>query len=331
MVELIQLTYNEIEKMVRKKRILVITLILAVLIPIFVYAQLQQTQELSERLGTSNWKTALQQEIVDQQNRLNSSGIPEEWKSFLKVQIDQQQYYLDNNINPTYPGAPTFIRELIEQSIGWLLLPLLIMVITIDIVSGERSEGTIKLLLTRPVKRWKILLSKYIAVNLLISFLIILYGLMAYLISGIVFSFKGWSVPILTGFQVQNGTLMTNNVQLIPQWEYILMAFGLAWFACMIIGTLSFMVSVLVRTTPAAMGIMLAALITGSVLSGLATSWSGAKYFFSVNLDLTDYLSGQLPLIDGLNMEFSLIILSVWGFFGILVAFIVFVKQDMLA
>lgn len=330
MVELIQLTYNEIEKVYRKKRILIIMLIISILIPIFVYAQLQQTKEVSKRFGTSDWKIALQQDIIDKQNRLNSSGIPEEWKNFLKVEIEQQQYYLENNINPTYPGAPTFIRVLMEQSIGWLLLPLLIMVLTIDIVSGERSDGTIKLLLTRPVKRWKVLLSKYISVNLLISFLIIMYGLIAYVISGVVFSFKGWSVPTFTGFTIQNGTLLTDNVQLIPQWEYILMVFGLAWFSCIIIGTLAFMVSVLVRTTPAAMGIMLASLITGSVLSGLATSWSGAKYFFSVNLDLTDYLSGQLPMIEGLNMGFSLITLSIWGIIGLIAAFTVFVKQDML-
>ncbi|MFZ3590585.1 ABC transporter permease [Bacillus sp. DJP31] len=331
MGELVSLTFNEMEKMVRKKRIQLITIILAVLIPIFVYAQLQQTQEVIERLGTDDWRVALQQRIMDGQNRLNSTGIPEEWKSWLKVQVDQQQYYLDQNINPTFPGAPTFIRELIEQSVGWLLLPLLVMVITIDIVSGERSDGTIKLLLTRPVKRWKVLLSKYISINLLISFLLIWYGLIAYLVSGFVFSFKGWSVPVLTGFQIQNGTLTTTNVQLIPQWEYILMSFGLAWFVCIVIGTLSFMVSVLVRTTPAAMGIMLAALITGSVLGGLATSWSGAKYFFSVNLGLTDYLSGQLPMIEGLTMQFSLLNLSIWGIIGLVIAFIVFIKQDMLA
>jgi len=330
LAELIRLVFNEIEKMVRKKRILVIFLILSVLIPIFVYAQLQQTQETVKRLGTDDWKVALQQKIVDQQNRLNSSGIPEEWKSWLKVQIDQEQYYLDNNINPTTPGAPTFIRELIEQSIGWLLLPLLVMVITIDIVSGERSDGTIKLLLTRPVKRWKVLLSKCISIYLLISFLIVLYGLMAFLVSGFVFSFKGWTVPVLTGFMIKNNNLITDSVQLIPQWKYVIMAFGLAWFVCIIIGTLSFMVSVLVRTTPAAMGIMLAALITGSVLSGLATSWSGAKYFFSVNLGLTDYLQGQLPSIEGLNMQFSLINLSVWGIAALIIAFITFIKQDML-
>jgi len=74
---------------------------------------------------------------------------------------------------------------------------------------------------------------------------------------------------------------------------------------------------------------MLAALITGSVLSGLATSWSGAKYFFSVNLGLTDYLAGQLPSIEGLNMHFSLMNLSIWGISALLISFIVFIKQDM--
>jgi ABC-2 type transport system permease protein len=331
MRELFKLVFNEIEKMIRKKRIRVIFLILLVLIPIFVYAQLQDTEELIKRLGTDNWRTALQHKIVDQQNRVNSSGIPNEWRNWLKVSIDQEQYYLDHNINPTAPGAPTFIRKLIEQSIEWLLLPLLVMVISIDIVSGERSDGTIKLLLTRPIKRWKVLLGKYIAICLLISFSIVLFGVLAYVISGFAFSYKGWGLPVLTGFVIKNGHLLTDSVQLIPQSQYILMAFGLTWFVCIIIGTLTFMVSVLVRTTPAAMGIMLASLITGSVLSGLATSWKGAKYFFSVNMDLTDYLAGQLPMINGLNMQFSLINLSIWGIVALIIAFFVFTRQDMLA
>ncbi|WP_440602816.1 ABC transporter permease [Bacillus sp. GB_SG_008] len=328
MREFANLVYNEAEKIYRKKRILVVMLILAILIPIFVYAQYREVQTTIKRLGTSDWKVSLQQQIVDSQNRLNSSRLPEEWKDWLKVRIEQQQYYLDHNINPIAPGAPTFVRLFIEQGIT-LFIPLLVMIVAIDIVSGERSDGTMKMLLTRPIRRWKILLSKYVTMVLFISLILLLVGVISYVISGIVFGYSGWSLPVLTGFVTEKDTLNTNFVHLIPQWQYIIMAYGLAWFVAVVVGTISFMVSVLIRNTPAGMGVMLAALIAGGILNNFATSWEGAKYIFSVNLSLTDYLSGQLPALQGLSMSFSLLNLTIWAVVSLIIAFAVFTKQDM--
>ncbi|MFB9757402.1 ABC transporter permease [Ectobacillus funiculus] len=328
MREFLQLAYNESEKIYRKKRVFVIILILLVLIPIFVYAQYREVQTTMKRLGTSDWRVSLQQQIVDTQNRLNNSRLPEEWREWLKVRIEQQQYYLDHDINPNAPGAPTFTRAFIEQGIT-LFVPLLVMIVAIDIVSGERSDGTIKMLLTRPVRRWKVLLSKYVTMLLFVSLILLLVGIIAYLLSGIVFGYSGWMLPVLTGFVIENESLNTNFVHLVPQWMYVMMAYGLAWFVAVVIGTISFMISVLIRNTPAGMGVMLAGLIAGNILSNFATSWEGAKYIFSVNLSLTDYLSGQLPALKGLSMSFSLLNLTAWAAVSLFVSFFVFTKQDM--
>ena len=147
-------------------------------------------------------------------------------------------------------------RSFIEQGIT-LFIPLLVMIVAIDIVSGERSDGTMKMLLTRPIRRWKIL-SKYVTMLFFISLILFLVGLFAYILSGLVFGYSGWNLPVLTGFVIDKETLNTNFVHLIPQWQYILMAYGLAWFVAIVVGTISFMVSVLIRNTPAGMGVMLA-------------------------------------------------------------------------
>ncbi len=110
------------------------------------YAQYREIETTQKRLGTTDWKVSLQQQIVDSQNRLNNSRLPEEWRDWLKVRVEQQQYYLDHDINPMAPGAPTFVRAFIEQGIT-LFIPLLVMIVAIDIVSGERSDGTMKMLL----------------------------------------------------------------------------------------------------------------------------------------------------------------------------------------
>lgn len=309
---------------------LVIFLILLVLIPVFTYAQYRTYKTTTEQMGTSDWRALLQQQIVDTQNRLASNRVPEEWKEFMRLRIQVQQYYLDHDINPSAPGAPTFVRKFIEESIS-LFLPLLVVVVASDIVSSEYGQGTIKLLLSRPVRRWKILLSKYVALLLVISLILLLTAILAYLISGTVFGYGGWGMPVLTGFQMKGEHVITDFVHLVPQWKYILMALGLAWFTCTAVATLSFMVSVLVRSTAASMGIMLAALIAGSLLVQLAPSWTSLKYLAFTNLKLTDYLSGAPILIEGMSLPFSLSVLSLWSAAGLIIAFTVFVRRDVLA
>lgn len=324
---MINLVQNEILKLIGKKRLVVVTLIIGVLISMFTYAQYQEAERMKERLGETDWRTALQQRIIDSQNRLSSSRISDEWKKQLEIRIAQQQYYLDHDINPSEPGAPTFLRGFVENSIQ-LFLPLMVMVVAADLVSSENSMGTVKLLLTRPVKRWKILLSKYIALILSVSFIIFIFGLLSYLISGAVFGFGGWTAPILTGFTVEAGELNTSEVNLIPQWQYILMEMGLAWYVALVVGTLSFMLSVLIRGTAAGMGVMLAFLISGTILTNMVSSWEAAKYLFMVNLELINYLKGDAPPIEGMTLGFSLMVLTVWAAAALFVSFTTFIRRD---
>jgi ABC-2 type transport system permease protein len=316
--------------MVRKRRFLVIILILAVLIPIFTYAQYVTVSTTVKQIGTSDWHAILQQQIIDQENRLTSSRVPDEWKKWTRLMIDQEKYYLQHNINPVAPGAPTFVREFVEEAVS-LFLPLIVVILAADLVSSEYASGTIKLLLTRPVARWRILLSKYLALVLSISLVMLITAILSYVISGIIFGYRGWDLPVLTGFVQQGNQLITNQVHLIPQWKYIILAYGLAWFASISVGTLAFMVSVLVRNTATSMGVMLAAVISGSLLTQLAPSWESLRYFVFINLRLTDYLAGNPVMISGMSLPFSLAVLSIWSVVGIIIAFVTFSRRDVLS
>ncbi|CAM3727765.1 ABC transporter permease subunit [Mesobacillus zeae] len=324
---MINLIRNEMLKIIRRRKLLVVALIISVLVGLFTYAQYKEAERTRERIGSQDWRTTVQQQIVDTQNRLGSSGISDEWKTQLKLRIQQQQYYLDHDINPLEPGAPTFMRTFAEHSIT-LLIPLMVMVIAADLVSSERSSGTVKLLLTRPIKRWKVLMSKYLALLLSISAVIGIFGLVSYLVSGLVFGYQGWDAPVVTGFTALGSELDTAGAQLLPQWQYILMEYSLVWFVAIIVGTIAFMLSVLVKSTPAAMGIMLAALISGLILSNMVSSWESARYFFMINMDLTAYLAGNPPPIEGMTLGFSLSILAVWGIAALVVSFLVFTRED---
>ena len=116
----------------------------------------------------------------------------------------------------------------------------------------------------------------------------------------------------------------------MPQWKYILMQCGLIYAASLTVAVLAFMVSVLVRSTAASIVIMMAALIAGSILTNMAAAWESAKYLFMVNLQLTDYLAGNLPPIEGMSLPFSLGVLAVWSAIALIISFTVFTKRDIL-
>ncbi|MDR6549568.1 ABC transporter permease [Paenibacillus qinlingensis] len=329
MTGLYALVKNEMIKMIKKKRFYVILLILLALIPMFTYAQMRVAQHTQKQFGTSDWKADQRQKVIDWEKRLSSARTPDEWKQQLRVQIQIANYYLEQDVNPSSPNAVTFTREFVKNAVG-LFIPLIIMVISADIVSSEHSTGTIKLLLTRPVRRWKILLSKLITVVFFTSLTVLSTGLICYLISGIVFGYNGWTMPIFTGIQLTGADVDFSRVRAVDQWFFLLMEFGLVWFTAIVVAIMSLMLSVLIRSTAAGMGVMLAVLISGTILSNMVSSWETAKYLFMVNLDLTKYLTGGIPPIQGMDLGFSLSVLSVWTVLALIVSFTVFSRKDIL-
>jgi len=197
-------------------------------------------------------------------------------------------------------------------------------------VSGELAGGTIKLLLVKGVPRWKVLLAKYAALMLLELNVVFFTLLFSVAVSGIFFGYGGWTEPVATGFQVIAGKLITSNVVNVPQWHYLLMVYGLAYFVMVVVGTISFMISVLVKSTAASIGIMLSILISGTFLSSFLADWTLPRYLFMANMRLTDYISGSLHPIAGMNMNFSLTVLAAWMAAAIAVSFWYFSKRDIL-
>ncbi|WP_341278088.1 ABC transporter permease [Paenibacillus sp. FSL H8-0537] len=327
MHKLLLLTENETLKMWKKRRFLVIILVLLVIIPMFTYAQLTVAQNNKDKFA--DWRNEVLQQITDMQNRLSSNRIPEEWKKQQRIAVQQLQYYLDHDVNPSSPNGVTFTREFMNNAVG-LFIPLLVLTIASDLVSGERGTGTIKMLLTKPVRRWKVLLSKFAALTLYVSLLVGVMVLLCYLISGMFFGYGGWGLPIFTGFTINGSEVDTSFVHVVPQWLYMLMQTGLVWLSAMTVAILALMVSVLVRSTAASMVIMMASVIAGTILSSMSSSWENAKYLFAVNLNLPTYLEGSPPPIEGMSFSFSLIVLAIWAIAGLIVSFSVFTKQDIL-
>ncbi len=326
----LRLVENEIAKMIRKRRFQVVLLILFVLVAVFSYAEQRAALQLANQLGTTDWHVRLQEQITHAINRLNSPFLSAAQKAALQATISEGQYELEHDVNPFAPGAASFMKSFMDEGIA-LLIPMLVIVIASDMVSSEMSGGTIKLLLTRGVSRGKVLASKLVALFLLVAMLIGGVAVASYAISGLFFGYKGFGLPVLMGFQTTaSGYVDVTHVYTIPQWKYLVMTFGLGYFVCISVGCLAFMVSTLVRSTASSMGIMMAALIAGTLLTSLASSWTTAKYLPVVNLRLSGYLNGNPPPVAGMTFTFSVAVLAVWSILAIAVSFAVFTRKDMM-
>lgn len=322
--------------MISKKRLMFVFAILIVLITIFAYGQNQSLArtkaQLSQRMGvtaTDDWRKLADQQIIDIKNRLDSPYMDEKSKSSSRVRMEQLQYNLDNNINPLEQSAAKFTTIFMQQAI-FLFLPLLIIMLSSDMVSGESSSGTIKLLLVRNVPRWKILLSKYLALLILEVLVVFLSFVLAAIVSGFFFGFGGWFAPVATGFKVLAGQLDSTGVRNVPQWQYSLMVYSLAFFVAFVVGSISFMISVLVKSTAASIGIIMSTLVAGNFISFFLADWKITRYLFMVNLRLTDYLSGSFQPVEGMNMLFSVTVLLGWAIASMIISFVYFTKQDIL-
>ncbi len=334
---MVKLVENEILKALARKRLHVIAIILLALIALFAYGEnytFKRTQErVANDLGVeyqTNWQALIEQQLKDLERRLENPYIPDEGKASLRVQAEQLQFYLDNDISPLNSTAGKFMGRFIEQSI-FLFLPLLIILLASDMVSGEVNSGTIKMLLTRPVPRWKILASKWIALLVLELIVILMVAVIAFVIAMFTFRISGLTEPVMTGFKIVNNQLNTQLVRTIPQWHYLLMVYAIAYYVAIVIGSLSLAVSVFVKSTAASIGVMMSTLIGGSFLSFFISEWEITKYLYTVNLNLVAYLSGRFQSFDGLTMVFSTLVLLGWALGAMGMAFIHFTQKDMLA
>src|SRR5207253_4708281 len=318
-----ELVQNETLKIIRRKRFAVVMGILFAILAVVTYAQYRQLRFRAQRNG----RAEVQQRVARYQEALRRGRINETWSRSLRAEINRLQFYLDHDIEPDRPTAPLFVRNFANVA-GFLLLPLLIAILGSDIVSAENAEGTDKLLLTRPVRRWKILTSKLATLWIFATLTLLCGALLSYSVSAPVLPRTGWTAPTFTGFQVTRGAFSFDAVRQLPLWKDTLIAYGLEWFALLCVASISLMLSVLFKSSAASIGTMLASLIGGTILTRVSPDWTAGKYLFVSALPLADYYTGQPPPYEEMTMLFCIALLGAWAIGAMAVSYVVFVRRD---
>jgi ABC-2 type transport system permease protein len=286
------------------------------------YSQYRQMRQMRN----ANWRADLQERIARYENRLRRGNINPSWERSMRAEMRRLQFYVDRGINPEQPTSPLVVRSFANVA-GFLLLPLLISILGGDVVSAENAEGTDKLLLTRPVRRWKILSAKLVTLWLFSSLTLLSGGALAWAVTAPVLPVQGWDMPTFNGFQLGD-RFRIDAVRELPLWYDTLIAYGLEWYALLTVASIALMLSVLFRSSAASIGTMLASLIGGTILTRVSPDWTAGKYLFISALPLADYYSGQAPPYDGMSMGFCIALLGGWAILSLGIAYAVFLRRD---
>lgn len=311
---MIPLIQNELMKIFGKMAswIYMVIIVLAVLIAGVIYMKFSADPN-------PNWRQDTQNEIAMLENQMASASDDE--KKMIQNQIEQTQQYLDQDINPNEKTNWHFMNDVVVGVSS--LVTLFVVVVGSANVAAEFSDGTIKQLLIRPHQRWRILLSKYIAVIIYALLLVLTLIVSGYLIGLILFGSGDFNMKI---FEI---TLEGRKVAIVGTQFMLKMLYFIP--SLLIIMTIAFMLSTLFKSQALAVGIGIFVLFFSSTIGGiilmLADKYTWAKFLIFPHLDLTVYAL-QDRILENITLPVSLSILAVYYAIFMMLTFFFFQKRD---
>ncbi|UZP02043.1 ABC transporter permease subunit [Clostridium botulinum] len=244
-------------------------------------------------------------------------------------EIKELWYGLENEIPPL--NSIRDARSVIDGTYEFYVIFAVIIAIIIGggIVANEFSKGTIRLLLIRPVSRWKVLLSKLLSV-LIISFSIVILGTIILVISsGYVYGFETLKTPLL---ETINGTITK-----IDYIQYMMPKLMISVSSLIFITSLVFMISTVAKNTALAVAISMVLYLGAApltqVLINMKQVWLLKTLIPYINgsfFKIMPFFTEQLSKEYGIQMQYilgakQLLLASI---LMIIVTFVTFTKKD---
>lgn len=268
----------------------------------------------------SQWRTHVERDIEQMKADILNEPNPQIVKQ-LESRIKVQEYALSHGIVPLDYTPWSYTME------GSSMIPLVslfVIFVAGGIVANEFAWGTIKSLLVKPHSRAKILLAKYLSVLQFALLLLVMLFAATFACKGFFHGFSYWDTPYL--FTDAQGNVQEGNMILHLFSAYLLNSVELLFVA-----TISFMISSVFRSPSLAIGISMLLLLAGGLTTSLlAVKYDWIKYTLFANTSLSMYLEGS-PLIEGMTLPFSLIVLGIYFCVFIITTWTVFTKRDVVS
>ncbi|QUW20553.1 ABC transporter permease [Sporosarcina sp. Marseille-Q4063] len=309
---MLKLIQNEWMKLWHKKA----TWIMAILLVVAIIG-LAGLTKLSERFTDTTWIEEMEAEVVQMEEQLASPDLTDDERADLEAQKQGLEENIMMNAEWNQPGSRE--RTIVDAYGTMSLVTLFTIIASAGIVASEFSQGTIKMLLSRPVKRWKILTSKYVTIILFgLSLTVLVYVFT--IISAFIFfpSAEGNSI-------IWSGT----DLALTAIWGKSAYMMFLSLVNVIVISTFAFMVGSVFRSTSLAVGLSIFLFFSGTIIVMFLEKFEIAKYIFFAH-DLTQYELG-FKMLDSNTMAFSVAVVLVYAVVFLAVSYFTFSKRDVTA
>ncbi len=317
---MIKLIQNEWIKIIKRPGTLVMIGLVIILVGV-VGAFTKYSEGKSQHVTDHKWKQVLQQETDVMKKDLKEVGKNDPNRKFIEKNIAVNEYRIKHNIAPNEErNVWTFIDSTSDVIV---LVGLFTIIIAANIVASEFNWGTIKLLLIRPYSRNKIILSKYLTSILFgLVFLAVLFC--ASLVIGLILFGPADGNPSYLAY-------VDGHVEEQSRLLYSAKLYLLSFIETFMLATMAFMVSTIFRNNTIAIGLSIFLLFMGNVITSLiAVKYDWAKYLLFANTNLMQYMDGA-PIVEGMTMLFSCIVLICYLVVFLFLAFYVFSKRDVTA
>ncbi|MGE6516470.1 ABC transporter permease [Lysinibacillus sphaericus] len=315
MGKLLKLIQNEWMKLWHKKGTWAMV---ALLIVVIIGPGIMMKYYESKTAEDLSWQENEQQTISNYKESLTNEELTVEDKKYFEEQIALSEYRLANDVPNQTEGS---LESFMSFTSSMLTLVTLFTVITAaSIVSSEFSTGTIKMLLTRPMTRAKILTSKLVTT--------FLFGLFLFLVNVIVSAIVGFVLfGVATGTELEmvDGQIVEKAVWGDLAYHYLLSA------GDFVMSTLfAFLIGSVFRSSSLAIGLTMFLSFTGTMIVMFLSKYEIVKYVWLTHSNLTQYETGGL-MIEGITMPFSLTILAIYAVIFLVISYLSFMKRDVTA
>lgn len=254
------------------------------------------------------------------------------WLKLMFSGMDDMFAIQDGNVLNGYFVCFLILNTLLMQ------VPLLVALVTGDMIAGEANLGTLRLLLTKPISRGNVLLAKFLA-GLVYTFILLIWmAILSLLMSMLFFG----TSDLLVNKSYAIIQFYVDNEGDDVFWRYIA-AFGFAYAALACVAALSFMLSVfaensigpivttmsiiIVFTIISTMDLPLFTRINPFLFTSYMTSWKG---LFNMAVDENGAaIRGSVYSWKALMQALTILVGHVALFFGI--AWYVFRRKDILS
>jgi len=213
-------------------------------------------------------------------------------------------------------------------------VPLLIALVSADMIAGEANMGTLRLLITKPISRTKLLLSKFLASSVYAVILLIWIAILGLFLSMLIFGTDG----LLNAKSYEIIILNGNDIF----WRYIL-AFAFAAIALITVAALGFFFSIFADNSLGPIVATMSVIIVFTILTTLdiplfqsvkhlffTSHMIGWKGFFEMKLDADGVsIPGTIRNLPAVLRSAGVLLLHTFLFVG--GAIFIFNRKDVLS